>query len=324
MKILIDLDTLERDGVLTPELAATLRAHATRDTGSTAINLLLAFGAIAIAAGMLALVPSSAFAAFFGAGFILLGWLVEKQYAAQWGKLGGIWMIVGALILSTAIGALLDHPFIAPLVAAGILGGVSVLAKSRLLIALTPLALAAAIGGSTGYWHACYAITVREPTLTILLFSGLAYGAWQYAKPRTGLHHHLAVIFARMCVILVNFGFWIGSLWGDTPGKLWHDPATIDMFSRYGTQQIPAIVFILGWAVALLLAGAWAAKHGRRFMVNTVAVFAAIHFYTQWFEHIGMHPVSVIIAGVATIGFGLALWRYNRRQLAAPLPPAGQ
>jgi len=97
MKILIDIDELEHNGVVKPQLASMLRTHAVRDTGSTAINMLLAFGAIAIAAGLLSLIPSSGFAAFLGAGFISLGWLVRKQYADQWGKLASIWMITGAL-----------------------------------------------------------------------------------------------------------------------------------------------------------------------------------------------------------------------------------
>ena len=65
----------------------------------------------------------------------------------------------------------------------------------------------------------------------------------------------------------------------------------------------------------LLAAGAWAANNGRRFLVNTVATFGAIHLYTQWFERFGADPITVIIAGIATIGIGLALWRYNRQVL---------
>ncbi len=316
MKILIDVDELEQSGAITAQLATMLRVHAVRDTGSLAINMLLAFGAIAIAAGLLALVPSPAIAAVFGVGFILLGWLIRKLHAAQWGKLASVWMIVGGLVLSGAVGVITDLPFVAPLIAAAILSIISVVAESRLLIALVPLTLGAAIGGSAGYWRACYEISIREPTLTIVLFSALAYGAWQFAKRRTGLFQSLSIVFARMCVVLSNFGFWVGSLWGDTPGKIWSDPNSTTYFSPEN-QKIPEVVFIVGWAIALFFAGAWGAKQGRRFMVNIAAVFGAIHFYTQWFEHIGLEPVSVIVAGVATIAFGLGMWRYNRQALSA-------
>jgi hypothetical protein len=31
----------------------------------------------------------------------------------------------------------------------------------------------------------------------------------------------LAVVFARVSLLLVNFGFWVGSLWADHPGGSW-------------------------------------------------------------------------------------------------------
>jgi iron complex transport system permease protein len=77
---------------------------------------------------------------------------------------------------------------------------------------------------------------------------------------------------------------------------------------------------VVGWALALLAAGAWGAKNGRRFMVNTAATFGAIHLYTQWFERLGADPLSVMLAGVATIAIGLGLWRYNRGVLEASKP----
>jgi iron complex transport system permease protein len=317
MKILIDIGELERDGLVDDKMAAMLRAHAVRDTGSTAINILLAFGAIAIAAGILSLQPSPFLGSLLGLAFVGLGFAIRRQFQAQWGKLGGIWMIVGALILAGGVGAIIDQPFAGSCAAALILAAVGVLAGSRLLIALTPLALASAIGGSTGYWHACYMIAITEPSLTIALFFVLGLAGWLTAKGRAGLFHTLSITFARMCVILVNFGFWVGSLWGDTPGRLWRDPNSQDYFGGAGGQQIPPMAFIIGWAIALLAAGAWGARNGRRFLVNTVAVFGGIHFFTQWFELIGFYPVSVILAGIAVVAFGLGLWKYNQRALTA-------
>ncbi len=313
MKILIDIDELQQQGVVSAETARLLREHATKDTGSTAINILLAFGAIAVAAGFGALTFSPAVGAVLGAVFIALGWFAKTRPHSMWGKLGSIWMVVGALALAGSLGFLFDHPLLASLLAAAIFAGVAIAAGSSLLIALVPLALESAIGGSTGYWHACYEIAVSEPTLTIILFTGLGIATWQAAKQFTGLYQHLSIIFARMCVILVNFGFWIGSLWGDTPGKLWRGG---EHYFDYGSDaQIQPMIFVVGWIIALLAAGYWAAKNGRRFLVNTVATFGAIHLYTQWFERFGADPITVIIAGVATIAIGLALWRYNRQVL---------
>ncbi len=316
MKILIDIDELERGGQIDAQMSAMLRAHTLRDTGSAAINILLALGAISVAAGILALQPSPTLGALIGLAFVGLGFAVRRGFYAQWGKLGAIWMIVGALILAGAAGVIIDRPFAGSLAAGVILAVTGVLAGSRLLIALTPLALASAIGGSTGYWHASYMIAITEPTLTIVLFFVLGLAAWMIAKSQSGLFHTLSITFARMCVILVNFGFWVGSLWGDTPGRLWRDPTSTDYLASSAGQQIPPMVFVIGWAIALFAAGAWGAKNGRRFLVNTVAVFGGIHFFTQWFELIGFHPVAVIVAGVGIVAFGLGLWKFNQRVLA--------
>jgi iron complex transport system permease protein len=326
MKILIDVDQLQQEGVLTPALANVLRKHAVRDTGSTAINLLLAFGAIVLAAGAGALMPSPTVALLFGIAFLAAGWFITKNYAAQWGKLGSIWMIIGTLITAGALGMLVgysvqgdvvvEHPLLASLVAALVLAAGAWVAQSQLLIALVPLAISSAIGGSTGYWHASYMLCIQEATITIVVFTALGLAGWLAVQKLKGAQQALALTFTRMCVILVNLGFWIGSLWGDTPGALWRGTdESSRLASYYQAPTIPATTFIVGWAVALLAAGIWGAQNGRRFLVNTIAVFGAIHFYTQWFEHLGADPLSVMIAGAATIGFGLALWKYNQKQI---------
>ncbi len=312
MKILIDVDDLERKGVLTSELAATLRASAGRDVGSTEINLVLGFGAVAVAAGVLALVQSMQLAAGLGLTFLAGGAFVRVASSRRWSILGSVWMIVGALALSASVAALLNRPLLGSLAAAAILFAVAIPAGSRLLMALAPLALAAAIGGSTGYWRACYEIAVREPTLTIALFSVLAFAAWRVALAVAPRFSELALTFARVSVILVNLGFWVGSLWGDTPGQLWLRPE----LSEWSAPQIPSLAFASAWALALLAAGFWGARKGRRFMVNAAATFGAINFYTQWFERLGLEPLTLIGGGLAAIGAGYAVWRYNARETA--------
>src|SRR5262249_39097783 len=55
IKIVLDVTRLVREGKLTAEQAEQLTALATRDLGVVAINILMSFGAIAVAAGILAL-----------------------------------------------------------------------------------------------------------------------------------------------------------------------------------------------------------------------------------------------------------------------------
>jgi hypothetical protein len=51
----------------------------------------------------------------------------------------------------------------------------------------------------------------------------------------------------------------------------------------------------------------------RRWLVNLIAVFAGIHFYTQWFERLGATPLSVLLGGLVMLAGGSALWMFNRR-----------
>ncbi len=63
--------------------------------------------------------------------------------------------------------------------------------------------------------HAMYSLTIQEPTVTIILFSGLALAAYLVSKRLKADYERLAITAARTSILLVNFGFWIGSLWGD-------------------------------------------------------------------------------------------------------------
>jgi len=43
-----------------------------------------------------------------------------------------------------------------------------------------------------------------------------------------------------------------------------------------------------------------------------LAVFGAIHFYTQYFERLGASPGSILFAGLAALGIAFAIFRYNK------------
>jgi hypothetical protein len=107
-------------------------------------------------------------------------------------------------------------------------------------------------------------------------------------------------------LILVNFGFWIGSLWGDYPGETWAQGEDYRLWSnreawRVGHLHVPEIAFIVGWAILIIAVGAWAARANRRWVVTTAAVFGAIEFYTQWFERLGAEPWAIIVAGLTML-----------------------
>jgi iron complex transport system permease protein len=57
---------------------------------------------------------------------------------------------------------------------------------------------------------------------------------------------------------------------------------------------------------ALLATGIRALRRNRRWVLNTVAVFAGIHFCTQMFERLGASPGTVLLAGLLTLA--VVLW----------------
>lgn len=100
-------------------------------------------------------------------------------------------------------------------------------------------------------------------------------------------------------VFLVNFGFWVGLLWGEC--------------SDSREVIISDSVFAVLWAVALMVTAIWSWKSNRRWVLNTVATFGGIHFYTQWFEHLGASPGTVLIAGLLALGFAVGLRSMNNK-----------
>ena len=123
----------------------------------------------------------------------------------------------------------------------------------------------------------------------------------------------------------MNFGFWVGSLWGDNPLEAWIAPDVMsyrkeawDALQAWKAQAffISRDVFSVVWALALAGVGAWGAMHSRRGAVNMAATFGGIHFYTQWFERLRATPEMVIAAGIIAVAIAFALWRYNQRQRA--------
>jgi hypothetical protein len=80
---------------------------------------------------------------------------------------------------------------------------------------------------------------------------------------------------------------------------------------------IPDWQFAVAWAIALIVVAIWAARANRSWVLNVAAVFGAIHFYTQWFEHLGANPLSVLIAGLIALAIAFGLWTFNHRRKAA-------
>jgi iron complex transport system permease protein len=320
MKITLDLTDLVETGKLTAVEAERLRVLAAHDTSSLGINILVGFGVVAVAAGAGALLPSPLTAVVLGALVAALGFALMSSQAKMWDLLAQICIVIGALGFCGGL-AMLDGGSLGVMLAvAVILAAAAVLARSGLLIASSVLVLGACLGSSSDYRHAMYTLTVEEPTLTIVVFSLIALAAYLVLLRVKAQYERLALIAARTAILMINFGFWVGSLWGDSLLRLraliHNDPTILHDYTAR-SEVVSPLVFSLGWAVALVVAGAWAVKVNRRWIVNVAAVFAAIHFYTQWFEKLGANPTTVLLAGLLLLAFAFGLWSFNRRATAA-------
>ena len=317
MKITLDISRLVEDGKLTSEEARRLTALASHETGSLGINILIAFGVVAIAAGAVALVPMPLTAVVLGLALTAAGFAVLVARAKQWDVLGQICLVIGALMVSGGIIAFGEGSLASMLIVTAALALIAVAARSGLLTALAVLSASACLGAKAGYMHAMYSLAIFEPTLTVVLFSAVAFAAFHFSRQLPADYERIALIAARTAIVLVNFGFWIGSLWGDPLFLLSRMAGKARAAPRLEDVVIHANVFSIAWAVVLIGAALWAMRANRRWLVNIAAAFGAIHFYTQWFEKLGATPVSVLLGGVAMLAIALALWSFNRRAAAA-------
>jgi hypothetical protein len=316
MKVTLDLTHLVEAGKITPAEAERLQALAARDTGSLGINLLVGFGIVAVAAGAGALLPSPLTALALGAVLAAFGFLLTWSGAKTWDLLAQICIVIGALALCGGLAVLDGGSLRAMLATAVILAAAAIAARSGLLSAAAVLVIGACLGSSSDYRHAMYSLTVQEPTLTIVVFALIALATYLVSLRVRAQYERLALIAARTAVLMINFGFWVGSLWGDSLLRLrsmiHSDPSILHDFT-VRSEMVSPLAFGIGWAVALAATGAWAVTVNRRWVVNVVAVFAAIHFYTQWFERLGATPATVLLAGLLMLGFAFGLWTFNRR-----------
>jgi hypothetical protein len=320
MKITLDLSRLVEEGRLTAAEAERLKGLARHDTGSLGVNILVGFGVVAVAAGIGALVPSAITAILIGAALFSAGLALILRGAQAWDLLAQICLVIGALTLAGGV-LYLDNGSLRAAIAVTLgLAAAAVVARSSLLAALAVIALAGCFGARTGYMHAMYSLSVQEPAVTIVVFSALALATYLISRRASADYERIALIAARTSVLLVNLGFWIGSLWGDRLRLLraiFADDATLRTGATKSQVVIPPYVFGIGWALALVAVGVWGVRQNRRWVVNTAAVFAAIHFYTQWFEKLGANAGTVLLGGLIMLAVALALWRLNRRMADA-------
>jgi hypothetical protein len=286
MKVTLDLDKLLEEGSIDEAEYDKLSRLSAGGTTALAFNILIGFGVIAVGAGSLALLPTATTAIVLGLVVCAAGVALVFARYEQWTLLASICVLVGALLFGGGVIIADEGSVRSFLIVAAVFAAAGVLARSVLLTVLAVLALSSCIGTRTGYLHASYYLGVEEPSATVVLFTLFGIAMFQLSKRLSADYEKIAVAASRTGVFLVNFGFWIGSLWGD----------------RIETIKLVVAdwVFALLWAVALVATGVWGWKRNRR-------------CYTQWFERLGASPESVLIAGLLALGFAVGLRAVNVR-----------
>lgn len=297
MKVTLDLDKLLKERKITQNEYERFREYALHSTSSLAFNILVGFGVVAVSGAALALVPVPTTAIVIGLSILVSGLVLLRSGFEQWKILANICILVGALMTGGGIIATAQGSLVSILSVTVLFAVTSIIARSTLLAVLATLMLSASIGARTGYFHASYFIVIQEPVITIILFGVLAIGLYHLPKMLSSEYERIAIASSRTSVFLVNFGFWVGSLWGER--------------SETRGVIISDAVFAVLWAVALLATAIWAWKQSRRWILNTVATFGGIHFYTQWFGHLGASPENVLVAGLLALGFAIGLRSVN-------------
>jgi iron complex transport system permease protein len=145
IKIVLDITRLVDEGKLTAQEAERLQTLAKRDTGSLAINVLMSFGAVAVAAGIIALEPAFVTGAALGVALVALGLAISFFAAEQCSLLATSTTIIGALLLAGGVIGFVEADFTGLAFSALLFLALAVAIRSGFLMALVPLARSAAV-----------------------------------------------------------------------------------------------------------------------------------------------------------------------------------
>ena len=327
--VTLDLDHLVVSGAIRLEEARRLLAlGAPSRINGTLVSVLYIIGALGVAAGVVALRPTATTGLVLALLALAGGWFIRRRRRAELDVLGMGLGIMGALGLCGWL-ALEFGEVWRPIALTGtgtaIIAAVALLFRSSFLAALVPLGIGAMVGSGTAYWHASYAIFVREPTITFGLFTAMAvslYAVLPRIRAFEAALGGMATVAARMSFVVANFGLWVGSLWGDHVGEYLsgvHERAEGVEWSQHREAieawqatalHVPEIAFVLVWiafAVAAIVVGH---RRNVRFLVNGGVAFLAINAYTQFFERFHDQEWALILGGGTMVALAVLLVRF--------------
>ena len=304
MKIVLNIKELLEEGKINQTEYDKLLSLSKNETGSLALNLLIGFGIIMVCVGVITLTQSASTALIMGLLTFLIGLFIQFKGTKEWSVLSSCCSISGVLIFIGGmniwlIEAILSESVFLPLamnveiLTTFILIASSVFLTSNILAALSILSIAQITGAGTDYFMASYTIWVSSPVVTIVLFSALAFFLYYLSRSTLSRYENILITGSRTSVLVANFGFWVGSLFGG------------------GDLEVSSELISMAWALSLIGFAVWGWRANRRWVVIVSSIFGAIHFYTQWFTILEMEPASVVIGGVIAIGIGIGIKRLD-------------
>ena len=304
MKIVLNIKELLEEGKINQAEYDKLSSLSKNQTGNLALNLLIGFGIIMVCVGVITLTQSASTALIMGLLTFLIGLFIQFKGTKEWSVLSSCCSISGVLIFIGGMNiwlmeAILSESVFLPLamnveiLTTFILIASSVFLTSNILAALSILSIAQITGAGTDYFMASYIIWVSSPVVTIVLFSALAFFLYYLSRSTLSRYENILVTGSRTSVLVANFGFWVGSLFGG------------------GDLEVSSELISMAWALALIGFAVWGWRANRRWVVIVSSIFGAIHFYTQWFTILEMEPASVVIGGVIAIGIGIGIKRID-------------
>ena len=317
-RVTLDLEKLVEGGQLSAGEAERLKGLAEPGRGvSTLIQVLFIIGALGLAGGVMLLKPDAVTGIVLAIAAITFAIFAQRSGREDFLLLGTAMGICGTIGLNGSLGLQFGETLPALAVNAIITAvtlAMAILLSSRFLAALVPLAVAALIGSSTAYWHASYGIIIRESFLTVVIFGAMSAALFAAAPKLQKAASAMATVAARVSWLIMNFGFWVGSLWGDFVGDHFRldDESYFDELAsgRVAIFHIPDWAFILGWVA--VSAAVIVFLHRNRFAVNASITFLAINAYTQFFEWFGDSALVMLTGGVALLAFAFGLYHFDK------------
>ncbi len=294
MKVTLDISKLLGEGKITQSEFDKLTLLSSQETTLLAVNIIIAFGILAVAGGIISLKTILLDGVALGLAAKLAGLWLIYNHQERWGALGNALFVIGSFSIANGLIQYYENNLLVFVFIAFFFIITGCIAKSSLLVMFSALSIAPLVHSSQYrlQFHVSELVYCGTPLSKILVYGILSISAWLLASKLPPKFARLAVIFSRTSFIMMNFGFLTGSYWGDDSSK------TI-------------LTFL--WAAALITAVYWSIQNSDRFALNTVAAFGAALFYTQWLEVLWAHPFATISSGIIII-ISIASWQANKNE----------